>query len=409
MRVLVLNGGSSSLKFQVVQVTPADGPDQPCQVFRVLRGHVKNLGPDAGLTIESESAAPVSVKRPVATHEEALIWALEQLQGLEIHAIGHRVVHGGERYRDPVPIDSAVLDELDRLSVLAPLHNPAGIAGIRGAQACFGPAMPMVAVFDTAFHRTMPAYASTYALPQDLAEKHAIRRYGFHGIAHASLAAGYQRVSGQPASAARLITVQLGNGCSAAALRGGSTIDTSMGFTPLEGLVMGTRSGDLDPAVVGYLAAREQIPAAEVERWLNERSGLLGVSGLSADMKELLAARRTHHPGARLAIEVFCHRVRKYLGAYLAVLGGADAVLFGGGIGEHAPEIRAEICGPMEWCGLRLDSDRNRGVLGLPLGEVARISSDDARIAVYVAAVDEEVEIARQTFLCLRGQEGSTR
>jgi acetate kinase len=407
MRILVLNCGSSSFKFQVVEVTPVGAGDQPGPVFSVLRGHVKNLGREANLTIERESAAPVTAKRPVATHEEALIWALDQLHGLEIHAVGHRVVHGGERYCDPVRIDSTVLAELDRLSALAPLHNPAGIAGIRGAQACFGLAIPMAAVFDTAFHRTMPAYASTYALPQDLAEKHAIRRYGFHGIAHASLVAGYERVSGRPASTARLITVQLGNGCSAAAVKEGITVDTSMGFTPLEGLVMGTRSGDLDPAVVGYLAAREQIPVAEVEEWLNERSGLLGLSGLSADMKELIAARRNHHPGARLAIEVFCHRVRKYLGAYLVVLGGADAVLFGGGIGEHASEIRAQICGQMEWCGLRLDPDRNRAVLGLPLGEVARISSDDAGIAVYVAAVDEEVEIARQTFLCLRRQGGS--
>jgi len=261
----------------------------------------------------------------------------------------------------------------------------------------------MVAVFDTAFHQTMPEVAKRYALPTELADRYRIRRYGFHGIAHASLASGYATCTGDSLEQVRLITLQLGNGCSIAAIAQGRSIETSMGFTPLEGLVMGTRSGDVDASIVSYLSEREKVEAAEIEQWLNERSGLLGVSGRSNNMRELLrAAKEDQDKRAQFAIDLFCYRVRKYLGAYLAVLGGADAVVFGGGIGENAPEIREQICQNMEWCGLGLHLDRNRTAVGLSPGSAAKISTDESRPAAYVVAADEESWIARETVRCVR-------
>ena len=286
-----------------------------------------------------------------------------------IEAVGHRVVHGGDRYVESTVITDQVEAGIDALSELAPLHNPACLAGIRGAKAVMGATVPMVAVFDTAFHRTMPEVARHYAIPTDLADRHHIRRYGFHGIAHASLANGYAVCTGNSLKQARIITLQLGNGCSVAAIDKGKSVDTSMGFTPLEGLVMGTRSGDVDPSIVSYLSEREKVEPAEVERWLNQRSGLLGLSGRSNDMRELLrAVEQEGDQRAEFAIDLFCYRVRKYLGAYLAVLGGADAIVFGGGIGENAPEVRKRICRNMEWCGMSLHPDRNRTAVGLRRG-----------------------------------------
>jgi acetate kinase len=261
----------------------------------------------------------------------------------------------------------------------------------------------MVAVFDTAFHQTMPDVAKQYALPVDLAERHRIRRYGFHGIAHASLANGYAAYTGNPLEQVRLITLQLGNGCSVAAIAQGRSVETSMGFTPLEGLVMGTRSGDVDASIVSYLSEREKVEPAEVERWLNERSGLLGLSGRSNDMRELLrVAEHEQDKRAELAIDLFCYRVRKYLGAYLAVLDGADAVVFGGGIGENAPEIRERIFRNMTWCGLELNRELNRAAVGLAPGHAAKISMDGSRLNAYVVAADEESWIARETVRCVR-------
>lgn len=403
MRILVLNSGSSSLKFQVVEISAQEAIADEREARVIVRGEVRQIGGQATLQIFTQPSKQIRSEGPVPNHAEAVAWALTNLDHVEIHGVGHRVVHGGERYRRSVRIDADVLAQIEALSALAPLHNPACIAGIRGAQAFLGIAMPMVAVFDTAFHGTIPVHAWTYALPYDLAVKHGIRRYGFHGIAHASLVAGYEKQSGKRAATVRLITLQLGNGCSAAAILEGQVVDTSMGFTPLEGLVMGTRSGDIDPAIVTYLAEREGVSARQVEQWLNESAGLLGVSGLSHDMQHLLEAERAHS-GAHLAIEVFCYRVKKYLGAYLAALGGADAVIFGGGIGEHAPSIRARVCEGMDWCGLRLDPERNARAVGLPAGAAACISRDDAGMAAYVVAVNEETAIARETWQVLSDQ-----
>jgi len=261
----------------------------------------------------------------------------------------------------------------------------------------------MVAVFDTAFHQTMPPVSKSYAIPHELASRHHIHRYGFHGLAHASLAAGYAEFIGSPLLKTKIITLQLGNGCSVTAIADGKSVETSMGFTPLEGLVMGTRSGDVDPSIVSYLAKREQVDASEVELWLNEQSGLLGVSGKTNDMRDLLrAATIQQDERAKLAIELFCYRSKKYIGSYLAVLGGAEAIIFGGGIGEASPDIRARICEGMEWCGLQLDQKRNNAAVGLAPGQVAKISPERSSLSAFVVAADEETWIARETVRYLR-------
>ncbi len=405
MRLLVLNCGSSSVKFRLFDAPGCRDRGENGVLATVLAGEVKGIGRQAELRVEG-SASKLEKRHQVKDHRQAVQWVFDQLIGKTIEAVGHRFVHGGKSFTESIRIDPEIFLDLERLTELAPLHNPACLAGILGAREHVGEKVPMIAVFDTAFHRSLPAAASTYAIPQDVAERHHIRRYGFHGIAHASLANRYAVGTGRPLEQARLITLQLGNGCSAAAIRNGQSIETSMGFTPLEGLVMGTRSGDLDPALVSYLVRREGMSAEAVEEMLNERSGLRGLSGLSHDMATLLQAEQKKHPGSALAIEVFCHRVRKYIGAYLAVLGGADAVIFGGGIGEHAPAIRARICYEMEWCGLSLDPIRNAAVSDLADGDMARISREAARLEVYVAAVDEETEIAKETIRCLFREEG---
>jgi acetate kinase len=257
----------------------------------------------------------------------------------------------------------------------------------------------MVAVFDTAFHATLPEHAAAYAIPWELAERHGIRRYGFHGTSYRSVLARYLELTGIPRERTRVVALHLGNGASAAAIAAGRSVDTSMGLTPLEGLVMGTRSGDLDPAIVTQLARAEGVTAETVGRWLNERSGLLGLSGRSADVRELLTAEATD-ARARLALDVFCHRARKYVGAYLAVLGGADALIFTGGIGEHAPEIRARICQGLAWTGLDLDPARNDAARGVE----ARIDRDGGALAVWTIPTDEERVIAEDTMACLAGR-----
>jgi acetate kinase len=410
MQVLILNCGSSSLKFRLLEV---GGKSENAN--RVLvNGAVKSIGGTGSLELSAEGQPKSKTSKPIPDHTQAIQWMFEGLgklsggedhsiEFLQVDAVGHRVVHGGEKFSAATIIDEAVEKEIDELIELAPLHNPACLAGIRGARSILDKKVPMVAVFDTAFHQTMPLVAKTYALPYELASRHRIHRYGFHGIAHASLADGYAAFTGKPLSDTRIITLQLGNGCSVAAIAGGKSVETSMGFTPLEGLVMGTRSGDLDPSVVTFLAHKEKVDASEVERWLNEESGLLGLSGRTNDMRELLqSATEEHDERARLAIEVFCYRARKYIGAYLAVLGGAEAIIFGGGIGEASPDIRAMICEGMEWCGLRLNSARNRAAIGLQPGQVADISEDGYALKVYVVAADEETWIARETVKCLQ-------
>ncbi|MEJ2231424.1 MAG: acetate kinase [Nitrospirales bacterium] len=411
MRILVLNSGSSSVKFRVLDLGCEASSHDERSVRTRMRGAVKGIGRTASLELEVEEKPRTINTRLISDHQQAVRWLFEQLDSTDnspaslagVEAVGHRVVHGGQRFSRPILITNSVMGEIDALSELAPLHNPACLEGIRGARAILGSKVPMVAVFDTAFHQTMPTHAKVYALPYELAARHHIRRYGFHGIAHASLAGSYFHATEKPAENSRLITLQLGNGCSISAIKDGKSVETSMGFTPLEGLVMGSRSGDLDPSIVSYLCQKEKVEPSEVDRWLNEQSGLLGLSGKTNDMRELLqAADHERHEQSRLAIEVFCYRIKKYIGAYLAVLGGADAIVFGGGIGEASPDIRRRICQGMEWCGLRLDPGLNSAAIGLQPGVVTRISQDGQPLEVYVGAADEETWIARETVRCLK-------
>ena len=394
MNILVINSGSSTVKFQVVETTDATGDLLRQQ--KLARGLVDRIGAGASYRFECLGRSTQSGSLPVGNHEEAvrsiIHWLRSDGHDLALDAVGHRVVHGGDEFLGPVRIDDGVISKIEALNELAPLHNPAALSGIRAARKILSAAVPMVAVFDTSFHHTIPEQAATYAIPYELSQKHKIRRYGFHGLAHQYDIARYADLNGKPVAQVRAVTLHLGNGCSATAIRNGQAVDTSMGFTPLEGLVMGTRSGDLDPSLVSYLAHKEGVAADEVEDWLNKRSGLLGLSGLSNDMRELTAAY-DKNPRARLAVDVFCHRARKYLGAYLAVLGGAEAVIFSGGIGENSPLVREQICAGMEWCGLTLDPSANATVIGTD----SRISTPDSTLDVWVIHTDEENIIARET------------
>ena len=397
MTILVLNCGSSTLKFQLMETVSVKDKER-----KLARGIVDRIGKQASYRFEAGGAVSQEKTAVIPTHEEAVRLIIDWLRskpGLDsIDAVGHRVVHGGDRFTKSVLIDDEVIATIEALCEIAPLHNPAALSGIRAARDILGASVPMVAAFDTSYHHSIPEQAALYAIPYELSQKHKIRRYGFHGLAHQYDIARYAEIVGKRADEIDAVTLHLGNGCSASAIRNGQSIDTSMGFTPLEGLVMGTRSGDLDPALVSYLARKEAVDAAEIEQWLNQRSGLRGLSGISNDMRELAAAY-DRNPRARLAVEVFCYRARKYLGAYLAVLGGAEAVMFSGGIGENSSSVRAMICRDMDWCGLHLDSSANEAVLGRD----GIISSDDSSLKIAVIHTDEEMIIARETVLLIGG------
>jgi acetate kinase len=392
MRVLALNCGSSSVKFQLIAAERAGAA--PTE-RRLARGVIERIGAGATLTFEAAAAPPLREQTAVTDHAAGIRRITDWIAGAglgAIDAVGHRVVHGGERFVSPAVIDDDVVNAITALEELAPLHNAPSLDGIRGCRAVFGATIPMVAVFDTAFHARLPDRAARYALADELARKHGIRRFGFHGISYASVTARYCEITRTRPAEARLIALHLGNGASAVAIDGGRSIDTSMGFTPLEGLVMGTRSGDLDPAIVDFVAKRERVSSSEVVGWLNQRSGLLGVSGKSRDVRELLAAERDD-PRCRLAIEMFCYRARKYVGAYLAALEGPVPLVFTGGIGEHAPEIRARVCDGLAWCGLVVDPARNDAAIGVE----ALISRAEAGQPIFVIPTDEEGVIARET------------
>lgn len=303
--------------------------------------------------------------------------------------VAHRVVHGGMNLTATRSIDPAVEAEIERLAPLAPLHNPAALAWVRACREVLGANVAQVAVFDTAFHAHLPAVAATYALPWQLSASLGLRRYGFHGLAHQALWTRWCELHPDLPDGGRVISFQLGAGCSVSAIDRGRAVDTSMGFSPLEGLVMATRSGDVDPALITYLQRVEGLSAAEVERLLNQRCGLLGISGVSGDMRELLAS---HEPRARLAVDVFCYRARKYLGAYLAVLGGANGILFGGGIGENAAAVRAAILDGLAWAGLSVNAEANAETVGCE----GCISAVGSRIGAWVIPVDEARVLAQE-------------
>lgn len=392
MNVLVLNCGSSTLKSQLI-----DSETDIC----LARGLVDGIGKQAMVELTADGKM-MSEQRKVCDHEGAarivLAWAIDRIG---VDAIGHRVVHGGNRFVQPTLVDEGVIDAIEAMEHLAPLHNRPAIAAMRATIEAL-PSTPSVAVFDTAFHSAMPKKAASYPISQELAAKHEIRRYGFHGLAHRYMAERYSALTSRDLSKSKLITLHLGNGCSAAAVQGGVSVDTSMGLTPLEGLMMGTRSGDMDPALPGHLARQEGVPIEDVDAWLNKESGLLGVSGTSSDMRALLEQERRGDAQASLAIDMFCYRVSKYIGAYMAALGGADAVVFGGGIGENSPEVRERICRRMDWCGLTLDPRRNMAV------DEGCISSAGASVGAYVVKVNEELIIARDTAKLLGQEKGAT-
>jgi acetate kinase len=412
MNVLVLNAGSSTLKFQVVRTDLdriANHTDE-----KLARGTIERIGGEAVFTLrgrgDAVSRGTASMRDLRAAVEYIVAWLASEESGPvigavgEIEAVGHRVVHGGERFQRSVRIDDGVLRGIEDMIDLAPLHNPHNLRGVAAARAVLGTEVPNVGVFDTAFHHTIPERAFLYAIPYQLYRRHKVRRYGFHGTSHRYVAYRWRELTGVSRDATRIITLHLGNGCSACAIDRGDSVDTSMGFTPLEGLVMGTRSGDIDPAVLEFLGAKEGLSPTEVDNLLNKQSGLLGVSGLTNDMRELLAeAHENQDRRARLAIEVFCYRARKYIGAYLAALGGADAVVFAGGIGENAPEVRAQICRGLEWAGVEIDDAANALMVG---GAEGRITTNDSRLAVWVIPTDEELLIARDTFRVVTGVEG---
>ncbi|MFH1810804.1 MAG: acetate kinase [Pseudomonadota bacterium] len=389
MKVLVLNCGSSSLKYQLFDMPSGDV---------LAKGLAQKIGEATGQLDQESAASSVHEKDPLPDHAAALRRVVQLLgQGVlkdvhEIGAVGHRVVHGGERFTDTVRIDDAVVAAIEDHVELAPLHNPANLLGIRVARELL-PEVHQVAVFDTAFHQTMPPVAYHYALPVELYAQARVRRYGFHGTSHRYVAARAAAMLGRSLEQCNLITCHLGNGSSMAAIRHGRSVDTSMGLTPLEGLVMGTRSGDLDPAIVFHLARVKKMNLDDIDKLLNKKSGLLGLSGTSNDMRELLARAGEGDAGAQLAVDVFCYRIKKYIGAYSAVLGHVDAVVFTAGIGENAAPVRLQATAGLEMLGIAVDEALNAHARG-----ETDVSAPGARVKVLVIPTNEEKMIAQETF-----------
>lgn len=404
MNILVLNPGSASLKFEIIDADPSS---TALVRAKLLSGSVEVIGKDAKLYINRGRERVEAGKMPVQDHGEASGRVLAWINGgnasahgirslKDIEAAGHRVVHGGEYYAEPVEIDDDVLRTIESLEDLAPLHNRPALSVIRATRAALGRNVHLIAVFDTAFHRTIPDRARYYAIPWELTERYRIHRYGFHGISHNYLMLRYAELTATPVHQTNIVTLHLEGGSSATAIMHGKSVDTSMGFTPLEGLMMGTRSGDIDPAVIPFLARKEHVDAAEIEELLNRKSGLLGVSGCSEDTRVLVK----QPPGdtrTLLALDMFAYRVRKYIGAYLAAMGSATAIVFSGGIGENTPDVRAAICNGLERLGVAFDPERN----AVTADQEGRISRDDSPIQALVIPSEEGLMIAHEVLRCL--------
>ncbi len=402
MNVLVLNCGSSSVKFQIIR-TDIDLIERN-EDKKLAAGLIERVIGQALITLQADGPK-IRRAEPLRDHREALDYVLRwiispdsKIPGIsslaDIHAVGHRVVHGGEKFTKSVLIDDSVIEQIEDSIELAPLHNPANLKGISAARELLGPGVPQVAVFDTAFHSTMPEISYLYGIPYQLYRRHRIRRYGFHGTSHRYVAYRYRQIMGIKREETNIITLHLGNGCSACLIRNGDSYDTSMGFTPLEGLVMGTRGGDMDPSLIEFIRNKEGMSVRDIDVMLNKQSGLLGISGLTNDMRELLAEEQEKQDRrARLAIDIFCTRVRKYIGAYLAEQGGSDAVVFAGGIGENSPAVRERVCTGLEWMGLALDRAKNNSIQGTE-GEISKSGS---KLKAFVIPTNEELLIARDT------------
>lgn len=392
MKVLVINCGSSSLKYQLIDMENEEV---------IAKGLAERIGIEGSvLKHQPKGSDKISIERPMPTHKEALQTLMDALldnnYGViknmnEISAVGHRVVHAGEKFADSVVINDEVMGALKECIDVAPLHNPPNIMGIEACREIM-PNVPMVGVFDTAFHQTMPEKAYIYAVPYEYYEKHRIRRYGFHGTSHKYVSERAAAMLGKPLEDLRIITCHLGNGASVTAVQNGKSVETSMGFTPLEGLVMGTRSGDMDPAIVKFLADKENLSIAEVDKILNKKSGVLGISGVSSDFRDIEEAAEAGNDRAKLALEVYIHRVKKYIGAYAAVMNGVDAVVFTAGLGENSGIMRSAICKDMSFLGIELDEEKNQ-----VRGKETDISKAGSKVKVLLIPTNEELMIARDT------------
>lgn len=409
MNILVINCGSSSVKFQIIR-TDLELIEKN-EDKRLASGYLERIGSQSLITLQVEGQPKVKLATPIRDHRAALDYILRwiispetKINGIsslaDIHAVGHRVVHGAEKFTMSTLINEEVIEGIEDCIDLAPLHNPANLKGILAARDLLGVGVPQVAVFDTAFHSTMPETSYLYAIPYQLYRRHRVRRYGFHGTSHRYVAYRYRQLTGLEREQVNIISLHLGNGCSACAINNGESIDTSMGLTPLEGLVMGTRGGDMDPSIIEFLHHKEGMTLNEIDAMLNKQSGLLGLSGLTNDMRDLIAEEKEHNDRrARLAIDIFCNRVKKYIGAYLAIMGGADAIAFAAGIGENSPDIRKRICENLECFGIQLDDKLNNTTVG---GKEGIISKPESKLKIYVIPTNEELLIARDTVRCVK-------
>ncbi len=392
MKILVINCGSSSLKYQVIDMTNEDV---------LVKGLVERIGIEGSrIKHEKKGMEAVLIEEKMDTHKTAIQLVLNALidknHGVvnsmeEISAVGHRVVHGGEEFNKSAVLNDKVMAGIKACIDLAPLHNPANIMGIEACQALM-PNTPMVVVFDTAFHQTMPSENYIYALPYEYYEKYKIRRYGFHGTSHRFVSEKAAEMLNNKSPDFKVITCHLGNGSSLAAIKGGKCVDTSMGLTPLEGLAMGTRSGDLDPAILPFIMNKEKLSADEISNVLNKKSGVLGVSGVSSDFRDIESAAKEGNARAKLALDMFCNRVRKYIAAYAAQIGGLDALVFTAGIGENSIELREKICCGLEFLGVEMDSEANK-----IRGQAKDVSKASSKVKILVIPTNEELMIAKDT------------
>lgn len=410
MNILVINSGSSSLKFQIIETN-----DEMISTYTdkmKLKGLVDRIGTQSIIRFSTPDGTNIQEAAPIRDHAAAIDYVLKKItsgafqsQGVsslkDIDAVGHRVVHGGEKFSQSVLLDKQVIKGIEDCIELAPLHNPANLKGIHATQALFGKSVPNVAVFDTAFHATIPEVNHLYALPYQYYRRYRIRKYGFHGLSHRYVSYRYRTLVAKERPELNILTLHLGNGCSACAIKEGNSFNTSMGFTPLAGLIMGTRCGDVDPSILDYLSHKEGITLTEIETQLNKNSGLLGISGLTHDMRELLEEEKEKKDRrATLAIDMFTERVKHYIGAYLAQMGGADALIFTGGIGENAAEVRKRICQNLDFLGIAIDPAKNDATV---FGAEGNISAGNSKIQTWVVPSNEELIIARDTFRCVAG------
>jgi acetate kinase len=395
MKILVLNCGSSSLKSQVFETSPEQIANTTDRVL--AKAVVERIGTQDAIVSVTADGRRTRSTRPVLSMDDALAAVIDAVTPFgPIEAVGHRVVHGGETFQEPVEINEDVIEQIEDLYDLAPLHNPHNVRGYRATKTLL-PRARHVAVFDTAFHHTIPPHSYLYGIPYSYYAQDGYRRYGFHGVSHRYISWRYAQLHGQPKDHFKIISCHLGNGSSMCAIDRGRSIDTSMGFTPLEGLLMGTRCGDIDASLVLHMMAMSGEGPSAMENLLTRKSGLYGLSGLSSDMRTLLKHRDRGDSRAALTIDVFCYRVKKYIGSYMAALNGADALVFTGGIGENSAPVREQICQGLEGIGLRFDPDSNHRAIG----REARISVPDSPLNVWVIPTNEELLIARDTLRCL--------